>query len=707
MTVQPIDYLQEISNFIFTSKYARYVDEKKQRETWEQAIDRSMNMHLKKYSFLPKEDLDEIVWAFLQMKMYKVCSSMRSLQFGGAAIEAHNARIYNCAVRHIDSLRSFSEVFYLLLCGCGVGLGLSDLFLKRLPNLAGSEDKTGTVSVYTIDDSIEGWANSVEALLMSYFKNTPFTGKKIVFDYSKIRKKGAKLKTGGGKAPGYAGLKKAHIKIKKILDFIIEEQGQYRINSVNCYDILMHCADAVLSGGIRRAATSVMFAFDDSGMMNAKINVKVHKYGLFELDTKTGKYEGNVHVKDETYFKSQRYEVHLTEWELGNLKENNEVGWHHIYPQRARSNNSVLFLRDKVTKEQFTAAVLNTKQWGEPGFVFGDFLDILYNPCYEVGFRPVLSSGVCGVQFCNLTTKNGALIKTVEDYYTASKASAIIGTLQAGYTNFPFLGPASKELTEDEALLGCSMTGVMDNPDILLNPEYQRNAAKIIKDTNKLWAKKIGINQAARVTVEKPEGTSSIVVKSASGMGPHESHKYIRRVQMNKMDNVYNHFKKSNPHMTEESVWSANKTDDVISFPIVVPKTSMVKADLTALKHLEYIKSTQINYILEGATKRNVKKISNNVSCTVIVADDEWNDVIDYLYDNRKYFSAVSLLPKMGSKMYRQAPMESIETLEDEKMWDKIVKNYKHVDYSTMIENSDETNMMAEASCYGGACNIV
>ena len=216
ITTNTVNVLEEMSNYVFTSKYARYDKVKKRRETWEEAVDRVMEMHLKKYFYLSEEDKNEIRWAFQMIKEKRCVPSMRSMQFGGIAIEAHNARMFNCGVRHIDSLRSFAESFYLLLCGVGIGFGISKRFLSRLPDLVDGENKTGTILTYTIEDNIEGWADSVEALLMCYFKNTPYTGRKIVFDYSKIRKKGAELKTGGGKAPGYKGLKHAHIKIKEI-----------------------------------------------------------------------------------------------------------------------------------------------------------------------------------------------------------------------------------------------------------------------------------------------------------------------------------------------------------------------------------------------------------------------------------------------------------------------------------------------------------
>jgi len=697
---QSINFLEEIANFTFTSKYARYDEKKGRRETWEEAVGRLEKMHLKRFAWLPEEDKTEIKWAFDKVREKLVAPSMRSLQFGGKAIEAHEARIFNCSVRHIDSIRSFSESFYLLLCGCGLGIGLSKKFLGRLPDLVSAEDKTGTVVAYVVNDTIEGWADSVEALLMCYFKNTAYTGRKIVFDYSKIRAKGALLKTGGGKAPGHKGLKQTHQKIKALLDYLIEEEGMRRLKTIHAYDILMFTADAVLSGGIRRSATSVVFQPDDTDMMNAKTAFKVDKIRRFSKDEETGKYYGQVVIK------KKAYDVELDEWGYENLKAKNEISWFHIEPQRARSNNSVLLLRDKVTPQQFTDIITKTRQFGEPGFVFGNHEDQLFNPCFEIGFIPVTFDAICGVQFCNLTTQNGGKIDTVEKFREATKAATIIGTLQAAYSHFPYLSNAARQLTESEALLGVSITGMMDNPHILLNPENQKEMAEIAKTVNKEWARKLGINQAARITCVKPEGTSSIVLQTSSGIHPHHARRYFRRIQCNQQDNVYRHLKKTNAHATEHSVWSATKTDDVATFPLTVHDEAIVKADLTALKHLDYIKSTQQNWVVPGTTEANTKPIEHNVSCTVMVKEDEWDTVISYLYDNRRFFAAVSLLPFSGDKIYQQAPMEIVLTEEDEKKWTDLVAGWKQVDYKALKEEDDETQPQAEAVCAGGACLV-
>lgn len=645
--------LDEIANFTFTSKYARYSEKHKRRESWKEAITRVEEMHVEKYNFLSEEDKQEIKWAFDLVRDKRAVPSMRSMQFGGPAVTSHNARMFNCSCRHIDSIRSFAECFYLLLCGCGVDFGLTKKYLNRLPDLVDADSKTGTVLTYAVEDSIEGWADSLEAQLNSYFKNTAYSGRKIVFDYSKIRRKGTKLKTGGGKAPGYSGLKNAHIKIKKLFDHVIEKNEKTRIKPIDAYDILMHCSDAVLSGGIRRAATSVVFDHDDDEMMNAK----------------TG------------------------DW----VSEN---------PQRARSNNSVLFLRKKITETDFKKVLQSAREFGEPGFIFADHEDMLSNPCREIGFVPVTKDGRCGVQFCNLTSINGAKIHSVKEFRDAAKAASIIGTLQAGYTNFHYLSNTSRELTEEEALLGVSITGIMDNPKVLLNAKNQKECAQIAVETNQDWAKKLGINPAARVTCIKPEGTSSLVLGSASGIHPHHSRKYLRRIQCNKIDNVYQYFRLFNDKHCEESVWSANKTDDVVTFPIEITNGALTKKDLDAFKHLEYIKTTQQNWVLPGTTKHNKKKTTHSVSCTVLIKEDQWDEVATYLYENRDYFAAVSLLASTGDKDFDQAPMEDMVTEKDEKLFDRLSKSLSPVDYTVLEETTDETNFQQVLACAGGNCEI-
>jgi ribonucleoside-diphosphate reductase alpha chain len=617
----------------------------------------------------------------------------------------------NCAVRHIDSIRSFSEIFFLLMCGVGVGFGLSKKYLARLPDLVDASDRTGTVVTYVVEDSIEGWSDAVEALLSCYLKNNAYTGRKIVFDFSRIRKKGAPIKTGGGKAPGHEGLKQSLRKIKDLLDHSIEVKGQKRLTSVNAYDIVMHMADAVLSGGVRRSATIALFGPDDDLMINAKTNFKVTKSFMFEKSTnKKGEtiWEGRVIVSPEYGGKvGHKYDVVLTDYEYTEmLHKDGVINWRHIEPQRARSNNSVMLMRNKVTPEFFDEIVHKIQQYGEPGFVFTDHEDFLVNPCAEVGFIPVTRDGVCGVQFCNLVSMNGKHIDSREKFMEYAKAATIIGTLQAGYTDFKYLGKASKHLTDEEALLGVSITGFMDNPNTLLDPKNQADVAQYTKKINKDWAQKIGVNQAARITLVKPEGTTSLMLGTASGIHPHHSRRYFRRIQCNRTDNVYKHFKSYNEHATEESIWSATMSDDIAIFPLTVSEKAMIKTDLSAIEHLNYILSTQKNWVLNGETESNIKGIHHNVSCTVIVDDTEWKDVVSFIYENREFFTAVSFLPKMGDKIYKQAPNEAISTPEDEVEFNRLINNWKRVEYTKMSEEEDATELQKEVACAGGACEL-
>lgn len=651
--MEKVDALKEMSEFVFTSKYARYNEKAKRRETWEEAVSRVETMHLKKYSKLPKEDKDLIKEAFDSVREKKVVPSMRSMQFGGTSVEAKNARIYNCSVRHIDSPRAFSEIFFLALCGCGIGIGLQKQFLDRLPNLVDASDKTGAIVTYVVEDTIEGWSDSIEALLNCYFKNTAYSGRKIVFDFSRIRKKGSKIKTGGGKAPGYKPLKNTLSKVKNMLDALIEDKGEKRLRSIDVCDILCYCADAVLSGGVRRSALSFIFDKNDDLMMNAK----------------TG-------------------------------------DWFSENPQRARGNNSVLLLRSDVKIDEFKSIINKTREFGEPGFVFANDSRQLLNPCFEINFIPETEDEVCGVQFCNLTSINGALTDTKGKFILHARYAALIGTLQAGYLEFPYLSRAARKITEQEALLGVSITGMMDNPDILLDKDSQKEAALAAVETNEIWAKKLGVNPAARITCVKPEGTSSIILGAASGIHPHHSRRYFRRIQCNKLDNVYSFFKIYNPDLCEESVWSANKTDDVLTFPVEIPEGAMVKEDLTAIKHLGIIKNAQENWVNYGTSKHNKKNIKHSVSCTVLVDEDEWDKVVKYLFENRENFTAVSLLPKTGDKIYKQAPMEAVISKEDEKRFEKLSKEIEEVDYTKLEEAHDETKPQDEVACGGNGCEI-
>jgi len=290
---------------------------------------------------------------------------------------------------------------------------------------------------------------------------------------------------------------------------------------------------------------------------------------------------------------------------------------------------------------------------------------------------------------------------------TFVEAATIIGTLQASYTDFKFLDDADRRVTEAEALLGVSIMGYMANPDVLLNEDILAECSKYAVEVNEIWAEKLGINPAARVTCTKPDGNSSCVLESPfSGIHPAHSRKYFRRVQANKNDEVYKHFQKINPVLCTESIYSATKVDDVITFPIVVDANkAVIKDDLNAIQHLDIIKKVQRAWVGNGE-KNNTKPISHSVSCTVLVGENEWESVAQYLYDNRDYFVAVSLLARTGDTDYAQAPYQSVKIAEDYHEWNSLKQSTRPVDYKTMIEFTDSTKRSEELSCVGGVCSL-
>lgn len=283
----------------------------------------------------------------------------------------------------------------------------------------------------------------------------------------------------------------------------------------------------------------------------------------------------------------------------------------------------------------------------------------------EIGKYPVTKDGVSGWQGCNLTEINGGKCTTEEIFYKACEASAILGTLQAGYTDFKFLSKESKEIFEGEALLGCSITGFVNNPDILFNKEILQKGAKIVLETNKKVAKLIGINPAARTTCAKPSGNASVLLQTASGIHAEHSPRYIRHVQMDKINEVAKLLQKTNPYMVEESVWSTQKVDYVLKFPVETQKGSLYKRDVLGVKQLELVKIAQENWVEYGTDVSMCRhpKLRHNISNTITV--DDWDDVTKYVYDNRHVFAGISFMSASGDKAFPQAPFTEVKTPEE------------------------------------------
>jgi intein/homing endonuclease len=989
-----VSQLSDLQDFTFTDRYAQWKPDASRRETWAEACERMRSAHLQKFAGLNVDD--EINEAINGQIDQIALGSQRMLQFAGPAIFKHNCRVYNCAALYLDKPFSLAQYWYALLAGTGMGVSVQTHHIKHMPKLL--EEVSEEKVVHSIQDSIEGWADSILVMLASQFGTVVkpeferYKGKQVVFDYSMIRPRGASFSHGVGTAPGPNGLRNGHEKISALFNKLRTEK-QFTLTSVNWYDVLMHIADTVLSGGVRRSAVIILFSFDDEGMMNAK----------------TG-------------------------------------DWHISNPQRARSNNSAILVRNKVSREQFAKIfAFSRQQFGEPGFVWVDDEDILTNPCLtgdtriltENGYRqikdlvgqsikvitdgrvtagddllldnyssivqsatpvkltqknapiikivtkmghilrvsdnhvfptlrgrvkakdlvskdkllvlsgegsfgehgtfaegftfgimtqsgyffddrtacieiyndrvgdsdkakeiitkfvgkladkevnfvnqdteghkvrltspslrewlkdkygvtdiaqiknqihpkvfegsrefikgflqalvykegvvfksghkhspsiylriksgnenflsdvqlliqqfgipatiyrdrhparqekiagskkafnisasheinvgkygctlwlkkikllgvqhetldgllnsvpeakphnyydtiesvssdgtedvycleqPVSASfvangvivGNCaeisffaydttkegwqrtpeysGVQMCNLSTVNGKKVKTPSDFYKAVRLATIQGTLQAAYNQFDYLGQTTNNIVQREALLGVSITGIMENPDVLLNPDVLRKGAEIAKQVNAELAAKLGIRPAARICCIKPEGTTSTVLGTSAGVHPFHAKRYVRRVQVNKDSPVGQFYKNHNPHAVEESVWSANKTDWSMKFYCEIDEKALTKAKMTALQLLENVKMIQQNWVIPGANPEHCTlacNTSQKVSNTINVEMSEWADVEKFIYENRAFLSGVSVLGASGDKDYNQAPFCEVLT---------------------------------------------
>ena len=640
--------LLQLQEYTYFSKYARWIIEKKRRENWKESTGRVKQMMFDQYrDILGIEEEINNAYDFVLKK--RVLGSQRVLQFAGSPIFKHNCRAYNCCASYIDRLRFFQECMYLLLCGCGTGFSVQKCHINQLPHFTESRINKEVLpeSIYSVEDSIEGWSDAVGILISSYFENAPFpdwSKKNVIFDFSKIRPAGSFLSSCSGKAPGPEPLKKSLEEIRKLLDNCA---FQTKLKPINAYDIVMYLSDAVLSGGVRRSATICIFSFDDEEMYNAKIG-----------------------------------------------------DWYYKNPQRGRSNNSALLLRDKVTFEEFCHLIKSTKQWGEPGFIWASDEDELFNPCVEASLYAKTIYGESGWQFCNLSTLNGKKIKSEEDFLEAAEAAAIIGTLQAGFTNFPYLGKASEDITKREALLGVSITGIMENSEILLDPKIQKKVALHIKRVNERAAKKLNINPASRLTNLKPEGTTSCFLGTSSGIHPHHAKRYFRTVQANNTEPVFQYFKTINPIACEKSYWSNNNTDSVIRFCIEVEEGAKLKNDLPAIELLKAVKITQDNWVKYGTIKERlaIPTLKHNVSNTIQVKENEWDEVTKFIFDNRDSFAGVSLIPWAGDKDYVQAPFCTVFTPS------QIIKEYGDASIfaSGVIEECLKhfDNLWIAADCY-------
>lgn len=608
-----------LSNITVFSKYAKYIPEVQRRETWEELVTRNKEMHLRKYPKIAKE----IEGAYKYVYDKKVLPSMRSLQFGGAPIELAPNRIFNCAYLPVDAIEAFSETMFLLLGGTGVGYSVQRHHVRNLPEVRGVKKRKRR---FLVSDNIEGWADAVKVLMEAYFNGLM----NVEFDYRDIRPKGALLITSGGKAPGPQPLKDCIHKLRSVLDNAVGRQ----LTTLEVHDMMCYIADAVLAGGIRRAALISLFSMDDNSMLGCKV---------------------------------------------GNWWEEN--------PQRGRANNSAVILRHRATKQDFE------KLWkrvelsgsGEPGVYFSNDKDWGTNPCCEIGLRPF--------QFCNLCELNVSDISDQEDLNARSRAAALIGTLQAGYTDFHYLRDIWRETTERDALIGVGQTGI--GSGTILQYDLEEAANEVLKENERV-AELIGINKSSRCTTVKPSGTSSCVLGTSSGIHAWHNDYYIRRQRVGKNEALYGYLVENHPELVEDEYFNPD-AQAVIEIPQKAPEGSILRTE-SPLDLLNRVGRFNTEWV---ATGHREGQNTHNVSCTISLKEDEWELCGEWMWKNRNNFNGISVLPYDGGT-YIQAPFEDIT----EERFKLLEGSLNDIDLTKVVETQDNTDLAGEAACVGGACEL-
>lgn len=759
--------VQILSNITVFNKYAKYLPDQFRRENWNEIVKRNMSMHIEKYPFLENE-IRDVYEKFVMNK--KVLPSMRSMQFAGKSIEVSPNRIFNCSYLPMDNWKAFGEVMFLLLGGSGVGCGIQKHQIEKLPEIHKPHKKRR----FLVGDSIEGWSDAVKYLMKSYF----YGGYKPIFDFRDIRPKGARLITSGGKAPGYEPLKRCLTNIELILER--KDDGD-QLKPIEVHDILCHIADAVLAGGIRRAALISLFSFDDNEMLTCKfgkwwelnpqrgranntaviIRNRIKKKEFLEMWKKvqaSGSGEPGLYFSYDkdgglnpcvtgdmiiltdsgemtimelirrfrecdkaprilTYnFEENKYEYDDMVWggltrhdaKVVEIETDNDVKFkttpdHLVYTSNGWINSSMsdhddnfIFIEKENETEEFSISsvkfkskkrvknenVYDIKCRNNHNFFING---ILVHNCGEVALR--------ANQFCNLTEINVSNVESQEDLNDRAKAASFIGTLQAGYTDFHYLRPVWEKMTEKEALIGVGMTGIASGNVLSLD---LKQAADMVKEENVRVSSLIGINPAARTTTVKPSGTSSCVLGCSSGIHAWHSKYYIRRFRIMKNESLYKYLEEHNPELVEDEYFNP-LTTAIIQIPQKAPENAILRSE-SAFDLLERIKKFYTEWIVEGHVSGYN---THNVSATVSLKDDEWDDVGEWMWKNRDCFNGLSVLPyDCGS--YQQPPFEEI----DEKTFLKMSKNLKDINLDDVLEYDDTTELKGEVACSGGACEL-
>lgn len=757
-----------LADLIHHTKYAKYIPEKKRRETYPETVERSKSMHIKHFPFLS----NEINEAFEFVHNKQILPSMRGFQFGGLAIEKNNARMYNCSFCQIDDPIVFQEIMFLLLSGCGVGYSVQFQHINKLPKI----QKPGPPKKFIIHDSIEGWAESINALMTAYFYGNNFP----LFIYDEIRPEGSPLITSGGIAPGPEPLKTTHQNMLNILTQI--PYGQ-KLKTIQAHDLLCFMSNAVLSGGIRRSSFISLFSKNDKEMMNCKngnwwkenpqralannsamvLRQELDKnlfetiwdtlyeshngepniyqtnsleYGTNPCFGKTEKLltidgpktfqelakskkpifiinsEGNI-VKTKVWCSGKKQTIKLktsmneiitcTPEHKFRTTNNQE-----IQAKDTHNQQIMPFYFYTPTDEQIPITILSILEgkkeevydFTEPQTNWGIIIPGTSDPQKQIGY---LAHNCCEISgennfLCNLVEINAATIENQRDLEERARMASRIATLQASYTHFHFLRPIWQLKAENNSLIGVGMTGIASGK--VLNLDLT-TAAKIVVDENVKISKKLNIKPAKRTTTVKPGGTTSLElgdkIPVSSGIHSYQAPTYLRRIITTHHEPIYNFLKNNHPYLLEPSAYKP-KQESVITFPLQAPPNAITRYE-GAIELLERIKKFHQEWIIPG----HIEGLNtNNVSCTISVKEDEWDEVKKWWWENKNNFLSVALLPFDGGN-YPQLPFEECSTEEYQKRLSEI----KPIDFSLIKEEQDLTKRQQELACFGGICELV
>ena len=625
------------STFIAKSRYSRFIPDQNRREHWDESVDRYfafMFDHLdKNYKWSPNNDLRlELISA---VKNLEVMPSMRAIMTAGKALDRDNTAGYNCSYLPVDDPKAFDEAMYILLCGTGVGFSVEHKYVDQLPEVPDQLfDSQTTISVA---DSKEGWAKALRQLIALLY-----SGEVARYDLSRIRPAGARLKTFGGRASGPGPL-------DELFKFTIAKfRGAVgrKLTSIECHDILCKIGEVVVVGGVRRSAMISLSDLEDDRMRSCKSGNWWEQNGHRALANNSATYNSKP--------------------DIGQFLQE----WTSLY--NSHSGERGIFSRE-ASKSQ---AAKNGRR--DSSFDFGT------NPCSEIILRPY--------QFCNLTEVVVRAEDTVESLANKIRIATILGTFQSTMTHFPYLRKVWQKNTEEERLLGVSLTGILDNKWM---GEVSDSTAKALEqlrkvavDTNSDLATRLGIPKSAAITCVKPSGTVSQLVDSASGIHARHSQYYIRRVRGDKKDPL-SAFLTSAGIPAEDCVMRPDSTV-VFSFPMKAPEGARLRDDLTAIEHLDVWMMYQRHWC------------EHKPSVTISVKEDEWMDVGAWVFRNFDEISGVSFLPWAGGT-YRQAPYEECNKEQYEEMLSKMPKDIK---WDDLVEVEDNVEGAQTLACVAGHCEI-